>query len=85
MLYSNEVGADERNVINLSEGADNAAVVDTRDKDSKEISQQGRLLLEVEGEGFVVSNSVGVNTETMKGTAPAHISTLAARTMTSLN
>ncbi|PPQ81916.1 hypothetical protein CVT26_004126 [Gymnopilus dilepis] len=45
ILY-NEVGGDERNAINQSEGADNVAVVDTGDRDSKEIGQHQSLFIQ---------------------------------------
>ena len=55
MLDSNEICADERNVINLPEHLDNTCVVDTRNEDSEKIGEERRLFLQVEREGFVVA------------------------------
>ena len=57
MLHGDEVGADERNVINRPERLHDTGMVDTRDEDGEEISEEGRLLLKVESEGFVVAES----------------------------
>ena len=42
-------------MIDLLEHADDASMVDARDHDRQEIGEQGRLLLQVEGEGLVVA------------------------------
>ena len=55
MLYRNQVRADERNVVDLAEHLDDASVVDTRNEDSEQVSEQCRLLLQVERQGLVVA------------------------------
>ena len=57
MLHGDEVGADERNVINRPKRLHDTGMVDTRDKDGEEISEESRLFLKVESEGFVVAKS----------------------------
>ena len=42
-------------MVNLLEHADDTGVIDARDHDRQEIGEQGRLLLQVEGEGLVVA------------------------------
>lgn len=42
-------------MINLPECANNTAVVNSRDKDGEEISQESGLLLKVECQSFVVT------------------------------
>ena len=48
MLHSDQVGADERNVIDLLEHANNSPMVDTGDQNRKQVRQQRWLLLQVE-------------------------------------
>ena len=55
MLYGDKVRSYERDVVNLLEHADDTGVIDARDHDRQEIGEQGRLLLQVEGEGLVVA------------------------------
>jgi hypothetical protein len=59
MLNSNEVGPDERDMVDLAEHANDSAVVDARNHDSKEVSEEGGLLLEVERQSLVVNLDVG--------------------------
>ena len=73
MLHGDEVGADERNVINRPERLHNTGMVDTRNKDGEEISEEGRLFLEVEGEGFVVAKPKRREYRTKNGRRPNDI------------
>jgi hypothetical protein len=49
MLDSDQIRSDKRDMIDLFKNADNTAVIDTRNEDRKEISQQIWLLLKIEG------------------------------------
>lgn len=55
MLDSNEIRPNERNVINLSEHANNARVIDTRNEHRQQVGQQIRLFLQVETERLVIA------------------------------
>ena len=55
MLHSDQVGANEGNVVDLLEHANNAGVVDTRDQDRKQVREQCGLLLQVERQALVVT------------------------------
>jgi len=57
MLDSNKIGADERNVIDLAESADNTRMVNWRNQNSQKVGQEGRLFLEVEGQRLVITVS----------------------------
>jgi hypothetical protein len=57
MLDGNEIRADKGDVVDLAEGANNTRVVNSRDKDSQEVSQEGRLFLEVECQSFIVTTA----------------------------
>ena len=57
MLDSYEVCADKGNMVDLSEHLDDAGVVDTRNENGKEISEERRLLLKVERQSLVVASS----------------------------
>ena len=48
MLDGDEIGTDEGNMIHLPKGADNSAMVNSRNEDGQEIGQEGGLFLEVE-------------------------------------
>ena len=43
-------------MVDLDEHSNNPAVIDSGDQDGEKIGEQRRLLLEVEGEGLVVSD-----------------------------
>lgn len=55
LLYSNEIWANQRNVVDLSEHSNNTAVINPRNEDSEEVRQKCGLFLEVESKGFVVT------------------------------
>ena len=55
MLDSNKVGADEREVADLTECANNTRVVNSRDKNGQEVSQEGGLFLKVECQRLIVT------------------------------
>ena len=55
LLYSNEIGADQGNVVDLSKHSDNTAVINTRNEDSEEVCQKCGLFLKVESKGFVIT------------------------------
>ena len=55
MLHSNQVRANEGDVIDLLEHADDASVIDTRNHDRQKIRQQRGLFLQVERERLVVA------------------------------
>lgn len=55
MLDSDEVGANERDMIDLTEHADDAGVVNTRNKNSQQVGKKCWLLLEIECQGLVVA------------------------------
>ena len=57
MLNSDEVGPDERNVVDLTEHLDNSRMIDTWNHDCQEISEERRLLLKVERQSLVVASS----------------------------
>jgi hypothetical protein len=84
MLDSDKVGADEGNMIHLTEHANNTSVVNARNKDSQQIGKECWLLLEVECQRLVVTapSSALAHRDTRNST---YISTLATRTMISLN
>jgi hypothetical protein len=84
MLDSDEISPDERYMVQLSERSDYAAVVNPRDQDGQEIGKQRRLLLEVECQGFVITDG-GFGHFIHPEETNSYISTFAARTMTSLN
>ena len=54
-MYSDEVGTDERDVVNLAEHLDYTRVVNARYKGGEQISEQRWLLLQVERKGLVVA------------------------------
>lgn len=87
MLNSNEIRPDQRYVIYLLEHSYNTAVFNTRNEDSQEICQQCRMLLKVEGQSLVVTTRENISRHALlpMNQWNAYISTLAARTMTSLN
>ena len=62
MLYRNEVGPDERDVVNLGERPDHSGVIDTGNENSEQVGKECRLFLKVEGEGLVVARNISVNT-----------------------
>ena len=55
VLHSDEVRANEWNVVDLAEHLHHTAVVDARDEDGQEVCQESRLLLQVERESLVVA------------------------------
>jgi hypothetical protein len=55
MLDSNEIRADERNVVNLTESTDNMRMVDLRSENGQEVSQEGWLFLEIECQRPVIT------------------------------
>lgn len=73
-------------MVDLAEHLDHPAMIDTRDEDSEQVREEGRLLLQVEREGLIVaiyiyrSDPARTRTRRMR-----YISMLATRTMTSLN
>ena len=84
MLYSNKIRADERDVVDLAERADDSAVVDAGDEDGEEVGEERGLFLEIECERLVVARDVVSIVEHAEwGTA--YISMLATRTTVSLN
>lgn len=60
MLDSNQVSPNERYVVNLSEHANDTSMIDSGNEDSKEISQQGGVLLQIECQSFVVATTLSV-------------------------
>lgn len=73
-------------MIDLTERADNTGMIYARDHDTQEIRQEGGLFLQVECEGFVVTMAYPMSAhETRIGKCTSYISTLATRTVTSLN
>ena len=55
MLHSDQVGANEWNVVNLAEHLHHTAVIDARDEDGQEVCQKSRLFLQVERESLVIA------------------------------
>ena len=55
MLHSDKVRADKRDVIDLLEHANNAAVVDTGNQHRKQVREKGWLFLKVERQTLVVA------------------------------
>lgn len=72
-------------MLNLAEHTNYTTVVDARNKCSEQVCQQRWLLLEIERQSLVVTVEQLVRYETKAVNCSAHISTLAARTITSLN
>jgi hypothetical protein len=63
MLNGDEIGTNEWDVIKLTEGFHDAAVVNAWYHDRQKIGEKGRLLLQIESESLVVAaqKSAGVN------------------------
>ena len=59
ILDGNEVWFDKWDVIGFFEHADNASMVNSRSKSSKEIREQSRMFLEVEVESSVINLEIG--------------------------
>lgn len=55
MLDRNEIRADERNVVNLTESTDNTRMVGSRNENGQEVSQEGWLFLEIERQRLVIT------------------------------
>lgn len=55
MLDSNEVRANERNVVDLPEHPHNAGMVDARNQDRQQVGEKRWLLLQVERKSLVVA------------------------------
>lgn len=55
MLYSNEVRANERDVVNLAEHANNTGMINAGNKNSQQVSEKCWLFLEIERKGLVVA------------------------------
>lgn len=55
MLDCDEIRANERNVVNLAEGAHNARMINSGNEHCQEVSQEGWLFLKIECQGFVVT------------------------------
>jgi hypothetical protein len=54
-LDSNEIRVDERNEANLTESTDNTRMVDSRNENGQEVSQEGWLFLEIERQRLVIT------------------------------
>ena len=61
MLDGDEVRADERDVVNLSERPDNSGVIDTGDENCKQVGKECGLFLKVERERLVVARKMSVS------------------------
>ena len=57
VLNSDEIRANERDVIDLAESADDARMVDSRNKNSQKVSQESWLFLQIECQSLVVTLS----------------------------
>lgn len=57
MLHSDEVGPDQRNVVNLAEYADDTSMINTGNENGEEIGEKSRLLLQVKCQGLVVTEN----------------------------
>ena len=57
MLNSNEICANERDVIDLAESADDARMVNSRNKNRQKVGQESRLFLQIECQSFVITLS----------------------------
>ena len=57
MLDSNEIRADERNMVNLAEHTNNTRIINTRDGDSQKDSQEGGLSLKVERQRLIITTA----------------------------
>ena len=55
MLDSDEILVDERNVVNLTGSIDNTRMVDSRNENGQEVSQEGWLFLEIEHQRLVIT------------------------------
>ena len=54
-FHSNEIRVDERNEANLTESTDNTRMVDSRNENGQEVSQEGWLFLEIERQRLVIT------------------------------
>ena len=57
MLNSNEICVNERDVIDLAESADDARMVNSRNKNRQKVGQDSRLFLQIEYQSFVITLS----------------------------
>jgi hypothetical protein len=55
MLDSDEIRADERDVVDLAERTNNTRMINTRDEDSQKVGQEGRLFLKVERQRLIIT------------------------------
>jgi len=84
VLDGDEVCPNQGDMIYLAEHADDPRMVNAGNEDSEKVSQKCRLFLKIERERLVKSR-IWFQPIDIVRSAETHISTLAARTMTSLN
>ena len=86
MLNSNKVRANEGDVVHLAEHSDHTGMIDAGDQHTQKIGQQRWLFLEVERQSLVVAGHKIVSCDQVRHhRGSSYISTLATRTITSLN
>jgi hypothetical protein len=56
MLNSDEICANERDVIDLAESADDARIVNSRNENNQKVGQESRLFLQIECQSFVITS-----------------------------
>jgi hypothetical protein len=57
MLNIDEIYANEKDVINLAESADDARMVNSRNKNGQKVGQESELFLQIERQSFVITLS----------------------------
>jgi hypothetical protein len=57
MLNNDEICANERDMIDLAESADDARMVNSRNSNSQKVGQERQLFLQIERQSFVVTLS----------------------------
>jgi hypothetical protein len=57
MLNGDEICANERDVIDLPESADDARMIDSRNINSQKVRQESQLFLRIERQSFVITVS----------------------------
>ena len=60
VLDSDEIRANERDMVDLAERTNNTRMIDTRDEDSQKVGQEGWLFLKVEGQRLIITIADGV-------------------------
>ena len=66
MLNGDEVGADEGNMVHLTEHPDDTGMIDPLDHDREQVGKESGLFLEVERQSFVVTERPIVRNRSQK-------------------